>query len=108
MNDLAKIAAQLPRNPDKELIMLLKREGAHSAVKFSPYKVDRALRWLIDHNPMYYELYIQGKIQLGDFTKEDEEDVPVTLHITEEEEEAMMRSEIHSTTNSTLHSSYKY
>ena len=104
MNDLAKIAAQLPRDPDKEMIMLLKREGACSSVKFSPYKVNRALRWLVEHNPIYHELYKEGKIHLGDFAEGEEKEVPITVQLTEEEEEAMMGTVNDTTTNSTIHS----
>ena len=94
VNDVANIASQLPRAPDEELIMLLQRPGATSTYKktFRPYKIKQALRWLVAHNPLYYDMWDAGKIDynLTGISAEKAEEVPITVNLTSEEEAAML------------------
>lgn len=108
MNDVAHIALQLPREPDKELIMLLKRAGANPTTKvtFRPYMVKRALKWLVENNPIYYDMFHNGNIDLSlEGIREDEAvEVPTTVNLTEEEEAAMLDAAESSAASSTSHS----
>ena len=86
--------------------MLLQRPGATSTYKktFRPYKTKQALRWLVAHNPLYYDMWDAGKIDydLTGISAEKAEEVPITVNLTSEEEAAMLATVENS--NSTIDS----
>jgi hypothetical protein len=62
VNNLPDIAKQLPRLPDANMLVQLVRGGAtstsHRLAYFRPLKVNLALQWLKENNPLYCEIDI--------------------------------------------------
>ena len=95
MNDVAHIAEQLPRRPDARLVTYLRRAGANpkNVVKFRPKIVVDALKWLVGHNLIYYDMWVAEKVKYDLFDDDDADgvEVDVTIELTEEEEEELFK-----------------
>jgi len=90
LNNVPHIAERLPRMPTAEMMMYIRREHteANASHTFRPAKVNAALDWLIQHNPLY--LPFAGLRDVLDET-EPARDVDNIVEISEEDAEAVSR-----------------
>ena len=62
LNSINEIIDSLPRNPQESSFALLKRscDNSPKPLRYSPYRVERALRWLCENNAEYTDIQWNG------------------------------------------------
>ena len=105
VNDVPHIAEQLPRRPDARMVTYLRRAGTSPKkhVYFRPAKVIAALKWLVQHNLIYFDMWEAGDVDYAFFNEEyDEDEDTTTLDLNDDEDEELQR--VIETRNSMHHS----
>jgi hypothetical protein len=65
INDMVQVASSLPRNPTVDMLAVIRTSKSDIPAEFmySPYKVDRALKWLKANNPLYKNVILSDPVE---------------------------------------------